>query len=333
MLRTYKSISHPILNINELANYIVCDYWCNARENVSSLFEVKYIDFFKKLPVFREKLIAIYDSCRELNDSQRTNIRSVFKNHNDIENLCNGSISLIDNQLPKVVEEKMKPFFVSLYEEYSERKTLESVYNSKMDYYNELYKANRFVNCPCCSLDSFEPDESENREDFDHYLPKSIISFASVNYKNLVPLCHKCNRTYKSDVNPIKDNKTCFYPYEGVNNDINITIVLNKDIDNPIDDLIFSGIENEKIQTWDEVFSIKKRYRNRTNQKKESFIRRLKRRNRSKGETIEETCRFFIDDYQQDDDKYEDDKFLKIPIMEAILNNQEFITQLNEQNK
>lgn len=328
MLRTYKTIAHRILEINNLAYYIVCDYWCNAEKGVTALFDSQFRDFFNKLPSFKEKVVEVYDICRTLTNVERNNIRTAFQNHNDIENLCNGTL-LFDTQLHSIVEDKMKPFFVNLYEEYSERKTLETVYSSKMDYYNKLYEENRFVNCPCCCLDSFESDESDKREDFDHYLPKSLIPFASVNYKNLVPLCHKCNRTYKSDSNPIENGKTSFYPYGGINNNIHITIEFDQDIEKNISDLILSGPENDKINTWDEIFLIRDRYINRTNQIKESFLRRLKKRKRRYNLTAEQVCCDFIDEYQQDNDKYEADKFLKIPIMEAILQNQDFIDQLN----
>ncbi|PKH49529.1 hypothetical protein CXF68_01965 [Tenacibaculum sp. Bg11-29] len=327
MLRTYKSISHTILTIDELVNYIVCDYWCNARKGSSLLFDDRFTDFFYKLPVFRGRLLDIYDLCRELSDVERNDIVNAFKNHNDIENLCNGNVTLFVKPLSYVVEVKMKPFFVDLYEEYSERKTLKLVYGSKADYYNKLYEENRFVDCPCCCLDVFEPEESGKREDFDHYLPKSVIPFASVNYNNLVPLCHKCNRTYKSDTNPIKDKKICFYPFEGKNNNVNVTIELDDDIENPIRELRLSGDDIEKIKTWDKVFSMTTRYRNVSNQIKPSFLRRLKRRNRARNETIEETCKYFINEYQEDNDIYLDKKFLKVPIMEAILKDEDFIEQ------
>ncbi|WP_429144221.1 HNH endonuclease [Aeromonas veronii] len=45
--------------------------------------------------------------------------------------------------------------------------------------------------CPCCSI--IDADE------VDHYLPRSIFNSLSLYSKNLMPLCHKCNNTKRTN--------------------------------------------------------------------------------------------------------------------------------------
>ena len=40
------------------------------------------------------------------------------------------------------------------------------------------------------------------REAYDHYLPKVLYPFNSINFRNLAPACHECNSTYKLGKDP-----------------------------------------------------------------------------------------------------------------------------------
>lgn len=120
--------------------------------------------------------------------------------------------------------------------------------------------------CPFCGTEYFDAP-SAPREDLDHYLAISRYPFAGVNLRNLVPMGHKCNSTYKHSRDVIRDangvRRTALDPY----NHETISLVLD-------DSDPFNGsTENTPawnieftpslpgIPAWDDVFRIRERYR------------------------------------------------------------------------
>lgn len=188
-------------------------------------------------------------------------------------------------------------------------------------------KKNEYKDCPCCGLTYFEPKDSANREAFDHYLPKSHYPLASVNFQNLVPLCYKCNSDRKKAKDPIENGKKAFFPFSNSNHaiEIKITIDHTKDLrklertDLKIE---FSG-DKDKIETWDRLFATSDRYNDTSRDILKNMLRKIKRRHIDyKDEnaiwTYTNTLDKLIEDYEFD--KFDDNKFLKIPIMTELKN-------------
>jgi len=99
-------------------------------------------------------------------------------------------------------------------------------------------------------------------------LPKGTYPFNSINFKNLVPICHQCNSTYKLQKNPIylRSRRKAFYLYTNDDIEIDVSVTLNltrKDEITP--ENIEIGFEatdyEEELETWKEVFSIEERYK------------------------------------------------------------------------
>ena len=331
MLQTYKVICHDILNIHNLAKFIVLDYWCKSSKEYSILFPSKYKAFFDKLPAFKGDVVRIYEKSSKLSLNEKKIIKISFINQNDIEKLCNSESKLFNmhTYLPDIVNEEMKPFFIKLYEEYSDRKTLRDIFGSKKDYYDELYDENDFTDCPCCGMSYIESSDSEKREDFDHYLPKFEFIFASINYRNLSPLCKKCNSTFKGETNPIEKRRKAFYPYSNTDNEIKVEIIADKDI-TTITDIILSGKKQEQINTWNSVFSIKKRYSSRENQLKKNVIKDIKLYMRENNVDFLKACTFFIKLYSRD--KYSESKLIKIALIYKYSETKHIVQQMNNKN-
>ena len=228
------------------------------------------------------------------------------------------------NELPEVVEQQMKPLLISFYEDLLERK---KVHGTKQDYYQKLIEKNEFQYCPCCGYTPFESIDSDYREAFDHYLPKSDYPFASVNFGNLVPLCHKCNSDRKKVKDPIENGAKAFYPFSNENHSIQINITIDKAKDLrklERSDLAVDIIgDNDKVATWDRLFDIKERYNDVTRSFTKTFLQRIKRRhkdfsNRQGNWNYTDSLNKMIEDYEYD--RYEDNKFLKIPLMQELKN-------------
>jgi len=113
------------------------------------------------------------------------------------------------------------------------------------------------------------------REAYDHYLPKALYPFNSINFHNLVPACHECNSSYKTSKDPAftpKDpagathRRKIFYPFARPGYRIDIAInLLKPDVGHlaPEDIQLTFGPAAiaDEIETWKDVYGIEERYK------------------------------------------------------------------------
>lgn len=327
MLRLYKPIDNDIKKLHLLVKSLVCNVWCKADKNpCADKLDSDLKDLYDSYGWLKAKIDEIYLIFQnDLDDNQRKLIKYAFIINNKTEKLCEGIILPVKlDRLHEVVEKKIKPLFVDFYETLLERA---KVPGTKKEYYEKLIEENDFQNCPCCGLIDFEDVESENREAFDHYLPKSKYPFASVNFDNLVPLCHKCNSDRKGDKDPIENGNIAFYPFSANTHNIGINIVLDKSKnlgELKRKDLVIDFLgDTEKLESWERVFGVKKRYNDTTRKLIKSHLRKIKRRHLDYSEgkinwTYVDSLNKMINDYRND--YYEDKKFLKIALMMELKN-------------
>ena len=344
MLRVYKPITHPLFKLHLMVEHLVCEVWCKADDkDCLTKIQPDFLIIVNAYDWLRDAILAIYSECKLLSIPEKESISTAFKVNNKIEELCNGTTkpTAID-KLPKVVQEKMNPLFIRFYEDLLERA---KVPGNKIDYYRELYKQNRFYFCPCCGYVPFESNLSHVREAFDHYLPKSIYPFSSVNCENLVPLCYKCNSDRKKEKDPILGGRRAYYPFQNAATNIKIEITFSDDFIKSLYNIIVLEIAPEptdkqefeikltsdmqdKVDTWNDLFEINERYYDRVNSFTFSFLNMLKRYYRAwktmdQTWTFANTVNFYIADFEID--KYLEEKFLKIPFMNGLMRSKEFM--------
>ncbi|ERJ61339.1 hypothetical protein [Sphingobacterium paucimobilis] len=332
MLRTYKPLdNHTIFIYQTHVQQLICNVWCNAADGqscqdlLSDEFELIYLarDWVKIA------VDEIYEICKELTDDERAAIREAFFVNNDVESLCEGAFSPIElNTLHPVVTERMKPLLVRFYNDLISSR-------EKLVYYNNLVENNENYDfCPCCGLNRIERKESPFREDNDHYLPKAEYPFASVNFRNLPPLCSKCNKKWKTVKNPFENKRTSFYPFKPLDNEFEVNVNIN-DSDstnfsllNQSEVLIGFNNDADKVDTWDWLFGIKTRYNEEIRQFSYSELRLLKfkfekSRKRNHNLTYAEVVSDVVEEYTMD--RYDDRKFLKASFLKEILNKPEWL--------
>lgn len=88
--------------------------------------------------------------------------------------------------------------------------------------YSHAYHAMPGHFCPFCGIDRFDaPHPNMPRHALDHYLAISIYSIFGAHLPNLVPMCGRCNSSFKLATDMlIADNGTsrsCVNPYGGAN--------------------------------------------------------------------------------------------------------------------
>lgn len=134
--------------------------------------------------------------------------------------------------------------------------------------YADAYRAMPGHFCPFCGIDRFDaPHPDLPRHPLDHYLPISLYPFFGAYLRNLVPMCARCNSSFKLAADMLSDElgerRPCADPY----GDRCATISLARSRpfegdDGEVPDWEIDFVPDDAIfQTWDAVFRIRLRYR------------------------------------------------------------------------
>lgn len=281
MLFHYKYVNHSVEKMQQYIDYIFYEVWCNApfttydlslfKEN-SELYDImiRLSRTTSKFPTFVKE---IYDIFSTLGPENIQLLKEWYEINNNIVDLCNNTTSPVTYVDIFTLNEDLsilKDFFDYLYDHSFNSVIINSYTGDFLSHYQELMRTNRDISmCPFCGLSPLENFQSSNREEYDHYLPKGQYPFISVNFKNLAPMCHKCNKDHKFKKNPLRDSsdnlRKSFYIYEP-HQDLEIKIILNS---SSIDNLTTSDISiiigpeslHDEIKTWSEIFNIEERYK------------------------------------------------------------------------
>lgn len=316
MLFSYQYVPHQMEKMQEFIDFIFFDVWCKAPEGKpfsielfqanTELSEVMQDFYFADLHYndnkeeykkkgkvqptaskFYTTTLEIYCLFSQLNDSQINQLQQWYKANNDIEKVCANDPTVhivryadINVTYPDL-SKKLASFFKGLYsDDLLSLAALQKKIGHIKDHYQQFRKVNKGRECPFCGISYMLGVRNTKREAYDHYLPKGIYPFNSINFRNLVPACHHCNSNYKASQNPAftpKDpvgvihRRKVFYPYCNSVHRIEITIDLSKldlsrlasnnDVNHFDVQLTFGpSAINEEIESWKEIYGIEERY-------------------------------------------------------------------------
>lgn len=305
MLFTYSYISHNIEKLHAYLDFLFLEVWLKADgefdadkliatdqfDDPNELYQI-YEDLGNTegewAYFFNSSIELIYDEFLELGEDDRTELLQGYQANNNIEGLCN------DKGIKPVMYSEIAAKHQSLAEElhafYSVLYGTNSPFNLKIfgflnkkliaEYDKEFMNANNKEICPFCGINPLKGNNHSYREAYDHYIPKALYPFNSVNFKNLAPMCHECNSTYKLTKFPIYNNDSrkidpllrendrvrAFYPYAEDHPDIIFEIILDSnDILNLKPEevklsVLAEGFD-EQIESWMRVFGIEERFK------------------------------------------------------------------------
>ena len=212
------------------------------------------------LPGIRDRFFSYKDELANLTSRERQIILDVMDCQNSIEALLNGvgPVQVINLTYPDL-HEKAKDLFIFCFKKLTDLKIRESQYQIIFDYLDDKI-------CSFCGIERVMNPE-ETAQDQDHYLAKSIYPFAAANMRNLVPMCRCCNRDYKQGIDVIKGEdgtrRKAFDPYNC--NPVQISLEHTTIVPDSFPIKFEWEIEFlpalEESETWDKVFSIRKRYK------------------------------------------------------------------------
>ncbi|MES2113368.1 MAG: hypothetical protein V4577_31740 [Bacteroidota bacterium] len=296
MLFKYKYVNHEIEKFQIYCDFLFLEVWVKARgpfdaikldrcPELKNIYELLHFDDGEWARFFNGSIETIYSRFLNLGKSQRRELKRWYLINNRISSLCiNNSIepikySDLQNQYPTLLT-PIRTFYERLYgttspfilAAFGNLKTIKSSHYE--EFINVNFDGHEGI-CPFCGLNSIKGNDHSKLEAYDHFLPKGVYPFNSINFKNLAPMCHECNSSYKLVQNPVMNidplsglmsRRRAFYPYSIDQWNLHIGVTL---LNNDLKSLASSEIEitvqslgkDEEIASWMEVFGIDERYK------------------------------------------------------------------------
>jgi len=265
-------------NIEKLHKYL--DYFYRAMfAEASTTFALDVLidpDFTDAVEKYKEqildKLEKIFNDYFSLEYTEKEIVQQAYQNNNNIEGICRGACCPIKyEELPDGIRDSIKSLYDNLWEPILGYARLVDSCGTVKQHFNDFRIQNPHLVCPFCGLEGLLCEYDDGRDDYDHYIPKAQYPFNCVNFSNLIPMCHHCNSKNKGQVDPVftKDRpparRILFYPFEN-NGSQTITIRIDAstidltgddwDIEIDCEPLTIGN----KVNAWNEIFRIKKRY-------------------------------------------------------------------------
>lgn len=292
MLFPYIYVPHQMEKMQTFIDFIFFEVWCKAPIGLAfhpdlfvgdpDLQEVmSEFGFAPKAPargkVFYKEVKSIYETFAPLPPAQVDQLRQWYRANNEIDKICANDPATSPARYADIkaihegLVEQLESFYKGLYaKDLLGLAALRAKVGDVDDHYHKAFlSANKTGICPFCGIADIKGPHHTKREAYDHYLPKSLYPFNSINFRNLAPACHACNSTYKLAKDPAHHEarrRKAFYPYAVPGPAIEIGVALqHSDIAKltPEDITLQFGpaAVNEEIDTWKDVYGIEERYK------------------------------------------------------------------------
>jgi hypothetical protein len=297
MLFPYTYVPHQMDKMQTFIDFIFHEVWCkaptsgpfglnlfDANAELREVMEAFYYSDSQSADFFYGHVERIYGMFSALTAAQINQFQQWYRGNNNLEKVCaNDPATILARYADitathKALSDQLSTFFKGLY---SQSLLGLAVLRAKIgeidDHYKKFVEINKAGVCPFCGINDLLGEYHSKREAYDHYLPKALYPFNSINFKNLVPACHHCNSSYKASKNLAytpKDpagatfRRVVFYPYTTTSYAIELQVTLqHSDIEKitPTDISLQFGPDAiiDQINTWRDVYSIEERYKAR----------------------------------------------------------------------
>ncbi len=289
MLFPYTYVPHQMEKMQAFIDFIFHEVWCkapasgpfglnlfDANAELREVMEVFYYSDAQGADFFYGHVERIYGLFSALTAVQINQFHQWYRGNNDLEKVCaNDPAADLARYVDIAVNHKdlaaqLGTFFKGLYSQsFLGLAALRAKIGDIDDYYQTFVQTNKAGKCPFCGIGDIKGEHHSKREAYDHYLPKALYPFNSINFRNLAPACHECNSTYKLSKDPAHNpagRRKAFYPFAAAAQTIDIQVVLqHSDIEKlkPADVQMQFGPAAiiEEIETWKDVYGIEERYK------------------------------------------------------------------------
>ena len=297
MLFPYIYVPHQMEKMQEFIDFIFHDVWCkapasgdfdlnlfDANAELREVMEAFYYSDAKGADFFYSHVERIYGLFSVLTVVEINQFKQWYQGNNDLEKVCaNDPATHLARYADIAVyhqdlADQLGAFFKGLYSQsLLDLAVLRAKIGDIDDHYKTFVETNKAGKCPFCGMSDLLGPNHIPREAYDHYFPKALYPFNSINFRNLVPACHHCNSSYKTSKDPAHTPKyhagavyrrAVFYPYKTVPHSIELQINLqHSDIANltPEDITLQFGPAaiTQEIDTWKDVYGIEERYKSK----------------------------------------------------------------------
>ena len=295
MLFPYTVVPHQMDKMQSFIDFIFHEVWCkaptsgpfglhlfSANAELHDLMQALFYRDSEGADFFYSHVERIHGLFAALRPADIQQFQRWYKGNNDLEKVCanDSAVELaryVDIAVHyKPLSEQLKTFFKGLYSQaLLDLAAMRERIGDIDSHYKAFTSTNRSGKCPFCGIGDLLGKYNTRRDAYDHYLPKVIYPFNSINFKNLVPACHHCNSSYKGSKNPAympKDpafgaaRRKVFYPFSATPFGVEVQVTLaHADIDRltPADIGLTFGPASiaEELETWKDVYGIEERYR------------------------------------------------------------------------
>lgn len=345
MLFPYTYVSHKMEKMQEFIDFIFHEVWCKASANgpfglnlfdanqdLREVMEAFFYSDTQGADFFYGHVERIYGLFSALTAAQITQFQLWYQGNNDLEKVCANNPDVILARYAEIAENneelavQLGTFFKGLYSHsLLNLAALRAKIGDIDDHYQAFVSSNKSGKCPFCGIGDIKGIHHSKREAYDHYLPKALYPFNTINFRNLAPACHECNSTYKLTKDPAHNpagRRKSFYPFSSSAQSIDIHVTISHcNIESLKPDEVqmqFGPADfKEEIETWKEVYGIEERYKAKfCSADAKDWIEQFRILNRRNTYTAKE----YIEDIKNSD-PFANTNFLKKAFMEACKDN------------
>jgi hypothetical protein len=272
MIKKYRYIETVHGNLHEYVLAFFHKIQTDTNAFNDELFEAEFRPIVKRHPKILEKrLKIIYEYISGLAPTDRQAFCQRVIDSNQIKQICNGEYKPIkfDNKATGI-DKILKNLFRDLYQQVLDGDPFRELNNTTLrEHFNQFCDANADITlCPICGIGELKKSQDITRDQYDHYLPKALYPFSSINFSNLVPCCKECNSfdaKGEKDTIEVSTGKF-FFPYDDNHKGISLVVSVredNSEIEKIDLELSFSNPDNknDEIDSWKTIYAIENRYR------------------------------------------------------------------------
>jgi hypothetical protein len=272
MIKTYKYINTPHSKLHEfvMAFFSRIEFETGVFDN--SFYEKEFYDVLicHHVKILGKRFKDIYTITKTWKQAERTKLCKAIRESNDIKSICVGKIKpLKSSAIPASLKPLLHDLFICLYENVIKGKYFIPKYGSLKEHYHACKRdtVNDFEYCPACGIVEMKTYDDKKKDQHDHYLPKDVYPFSSVNFENLVPICADCNSIeVKSNKDILSYSGVVFFPFDDKHKGIEIAVKIRKNDPDELSkiqwDITYSNKDgkNKEITAWKKIYNVEDRH-------------------------------------------------------------------------
>jgi len=335
MIHALTPIAHKLDKVHEFISHLMSQVWCAGGPWDESRLYSDFVGLVKALDAepnrtkkVMPRLKHLHDLFSALSEPQRRWLRIKFYVNNNVPDLCCGNLlsparySDIEKSSPDLAKE-LHSFFDDLYSDLLVSALVKRTYGCRRDHYKAFMGAQSVKTCPACGMRDLLTEDNTPVGAYDHFLPKGIYPFNSINFKQLVPICDICNGKYKTTKDPLyrdSASRKAFHPFVAPTVAIGIQVglpgpLIDEAKAEEIELKFTSGNQQDEVDTWAWLYGIEEQYRSFANENGKHWAKQIINFSNRPGQKSTRECyEDHIATYK--DQPLRDQHFLRVPFLE-----------------